>query len=456
MENEQNKLVFLAEDISISQESKLNPIFLSIDVKLCDSAVNRNKEGVTESFIADVVSRANDHVCLPFYADTKNLLAENYEKLGHMFNKVTKRFGTSMIGSISDFYSKTDSDGVTSLYGIIKVPKRDRDIVYRLVDLYEMGHFAVSVELRYDPRELKKVEGGSLIDVSENSALTGLCLVWKPACSDAYALDMVAEESDDSTEIDNQVEEQETDRGETETMEKENVMAEEVEQTAETENTVAEAEAAVAESTEQAAETNVEETVVTENANAEEDAGEHKPETDDEEDKKEDAVAETQETQAEVLSHSVDTHESVENYGGTPVHIVEVTERVVETLEQANEMIAEQKKTITELETQVAELTQIKEKYDAIVAEEQARVLAEKQAQTRAFAEKQGLDVNAVAVAEAIEKLDYEKIMELTMAEEQAEEKKEPEKQTIALASFVEIEVSDDNQYGGLLNRRNN
>ena len=457
MENEQNKLVFLAEDISISQESKLNPIFLSIDVKLCDSALNKNKEGVTEEFIADVVSRANDHTCLPFYADVKNLLAENYDKLGHMFNRVTKQFGTSMVGSISDFYSQKDSNGVTSLYGIIKVPKRDRDIVYRLVDLYEMGHFAVSVELKYDPRELKKVEGGSLIDVSENSALTGLCLVWKPACEDAYALDMVAEESEDSDEIDTQIEEQETDRGETGTMEKENVMAEEVEQTAETENTVAEAEAAVAESTEQAAETNAEETVATENANAE-DAGEPKKpeEEDDEEDKKEDAVAETQETQAEVLSHSIDTHESVENWGGgEPVHVVEVTERIVETLEQANEMIAEQKKTITELETQIAELTQIKEKYDAIVAEEQARVLAEKQAQTRAFAEKQGLDVNAVAVAEAIEKLDYEKIMELTMAEEQAEEKKESEKPTIALASFVEIEVSDDNQYGGLLNRRN-
>ena len=442
MENEQNKLVFLAEDISISQESKLNPIFLSIDVKLCDSVVNKNGEGVTEEFIADVVSRANDHVCLPFYADVKNLLAEEYDRLGHMFNKVTKRFGTSMIGSISDFYSQTDSNGVTSLYGIIKVPKRDRDIVYRLVDLYEMGHFAVSVELKYDPRELKKVEGGSLIDVSENSALTGLCLVWKPACPDAYALDMVAEQSEDSGEIVAEVEEQETDRGETETMEKEKMTAEVTEEkvVAEEENQNAEQEA-VAE-----VEKEVEATVAEDNK----DEKKEDPEDDNRDDDKDEAMA-----QAEVLSHSIDTHESVENWGGgEPVHVVEVTERIVETLEEANEMIAEQKKTIEQLETEIAELKQIKEKYDTIVAEEQARVLAEKQAQTRAFAEKQGLDVNAVAVAEAIEKLDYEKIMELTMAEEQESKKEEPVKQTVAIASFVEMEVGNDN-YGGLLNRRN-
>ena len=442
MENEQNKLVFLAEDISISQESKLNPIFLSIDVKLCDSVVNKNGEGVTEEFIFDVVSRANDHVCLPFYADVKNLLAEEYDRLGHMFNKVTKRFGTSMIGSISDFYSQTDSNGVTSLYGIIKVPKRDRDIVYRLVDLYEMGHFAVSVELKYDPRELKKVEGGSLIDVSENSALTGLCLVWKPACPDAYALDMVAEQSEDSGEIVAEVEEQETDRGETETMEKEKMTAEVTEEkiVAEEENQNAEQEA-VAE-----VEKEVEATVAEDNK----DEKKEDPEDDNRDDDKDEAMA-----QAEVLSHSIDTHESVENWGGgEPVHVVEVTERIVETLEEANEMIAEQKKTIEQLETEIAELKQIKEKYDTIVAEEQARVLAEKQAQTRAFAEKQGLDVNAVAVAEAIEKLDYEKIMELTMAEEQESKKEEPVKQTVAIASFVEMEVGNDN-YGGLLNRRN-
>ena len=449
MENEQKKLVLLAEDVLISEESKQNPIFLTVDVKLCDSVINANREGVTEAFIADVVERANDHVCLPFYADVKNLLAENYEQLGHLYNKVTRKFGTNMIGSISDFYSDTDENGVVSLYGKIKIPKRDRDIIYRLVDLYEMGRFAVSVELSYDPRELIVTKDGTFIDASENSSLTGLCLVWKPACSDAYALDMVAEAADDSEEIVAESEEHASERGENEPMEKEKNLTAEVE-----EQEVAQAEAeekseavaeeqteAVAEAEETVAE---EQTVVAEDVDTEEN-----PEEEEKEPEEEETMAETQEANAEVLEHSVDTHESVENWGGEPVHVIEYHERIIETMEDAGNVIAE-------LEQQIAELNDIKVKYEAMVAEANAKALAEKQEKAKAFAEKQGLDVNETAVAEAIEKLDYTKIAELTMAQAQEEEPvKEDKVPAITLASYVELDVSED-KYGGLLSRRNN
>ena len=100
MENKQKKLLLLAEDVLISEEGKLDPIFLTVDVKLCDSVVNKNNEGTTDAFIADVVNRQADHLCLPFYADKKNLLAGNFEQLGHLYNRVTKKFGTDMIGSM--------------------------------------------------------------------------------------------------------------------------------------------------------------------------------------------------------------------------------------------------------------------------------------------------------------------------------------------------------------------
>ena len=125
------------------------------------------------------------------------------------------------------------------------------------------------------------------------------------------------------------------------------------------------------------------------------------------------------------------------------MHVVETRERYVETLDDANRVIAE-------LKDRIAELEQIEEKYNAIVAEEQAKILAEKQAKAKAFAEKQGLDISDTAVAEAIEKLDYQKIAELSMAEEQAEKKEEEPAPTITLASFVELETGSD-QYGGLL-----
>ena len=157
-----------------------------------------------------------------------------------------------------------------------------------------------------------------------------------------------------------------------------------------------------------------------------------------------------------MLEHSVDVHESVENWGGEPVYVTEVRERVIETLEQAENVIAEKDQKINELETRIAELEQIEKSYNAIIAEQEARALAEKQAKAKAFAEKQGLDVADVAVAEAINALDYAKIAELTMAQvkdEEAETVEEPV-QTITLASFVELGVGE-NAYGGLLNRRN-
>ena len=452
MENEQKKLVLFAKDVLISEESKQNPIFLTVDVKLCDSVLNANREGVTVAFIDDVVSRSNDHLCLPFYADVKNLLAENYEQLGHLYNRVTRKFGTNMIGSISEFYSDTDENGVVSLYGKIKIPKRDRDIVYRLVDLYEMGRFAVSVELSYDPRELIVAQGGKFIDASENSSLTGLCLVWNPACSDAYALDMVAEAADDSEEIVAESEELTSERGEEEPMNDEKNLTAEVEEqevaqaeVEENTETVAEEQVeAVAEAEETVAE---EETVVAEDqaeAVAEESVEEAKEENKDE------ACAETQEANAEVIEHSVDTHESVEEcpFTGKPVHVIEYHERIIETIDDVEDLLAE-------LDNQIAELTEIKVKYDAMVEEANAKALAEKQNKAKAFAEKQGLDVNDTAVAEAIMALDYTKIAELTMAQVQDEEPAEAEIPAVTLASFVELDVSED-KYGGLLGRRNN
>ena len=427
MENEQEKLVLLSERVSISEEAKLNPTFLTVDVKLCDSSLNLNREGVTQEFIEQFVANANDHVCLPFYADVKNLLAENYSALGHLYNKATRKFGTQMIGSMSEFYTETDDNGIMSLCGKIRIPKRDRDIVYRLVDLYEMGRFAVSTEVSYDPRECEITANGKFIVASENSSLNGLCLVWTPACADAYAMDMVAEAADDSEEIVTEGEELTAERGETKPMEKENITAEVTEETVITEEAVAETE----ETQETAAE---EQTAVAE---------EQEPV----EEQKEEAVAETDEANAEVLEHSVDTHESVENWGGEPVHVFEYRERVIETMNDAEALVAE-------LDAKITELEEIKSKYDAIVVAEQEKAMAEKRESAKVFAEKQGLDVNETAVAEAIQNLDYAKIAELTMAQAQEEEPAKEERPAITLASFVELDISED-KYGGLLSRRN-
>ena len=403
---------------------------------------NRNNEGVTAAFISDLIKRQDEFECLPFYADTKNLLARNYDQLPHLFNRITKKFSSTQIGSLTDFYSETDNDGVISLYATARVPKREKEICIRLAELYDLGMLSVSFEVRYNPEHTVTKDGVLFIDANEDNALTGIALVSVPACEDACALDMVAEVADGS-EVVAESEEQ-AERGETEPMEKENLTAEVTEETvvAEEQTQVE----AVAETEEVHETVDEEQTVV---AEEQEEQKEPEDEQKDPEEEKE-TVAEVQEASAEVIEHSVDTHESVEEcpYSGKPVHVIEYHERIIETMEDAGNLIAE-------LDAKVAELEEIKGKYDAMIAEEQAKALAEKKEQAKAFAEKQGLDVSETAVAEAIENLDYTKIAELTMAQAQEEKPAEEEKKpAVTLASFVELDISDD-KYGGLLSRRN-
>lgn len=445
MENEQKKLVLLASEVMISEEEqKLNPVFLSIRLKLADNTGNRNDEGVTAAFISDLINRQEEFECLPFYADVKNLLARNYDSLGHMYNRVTKKFSSTQIGSLTDFYSETDNDGVISLYATARVPKRENEICERLAELYGLGKLNVSFEIRYNPEHTVEKDGVVFIDAHEDNALTGLALVSVPAVVDATALDMVASVADDSDEIVAESEELTGGRGEENSMEmeKENLTAEVTEETvvAEEQTQVE----AVAE-TEEVHETVAEEQTVV----AEEQEEQKEPEDEKDPEEEKETVAEVQEASAEVIEHSVDTHESVEEcpYSGKPVHVIEYHERIIETMEDAGNLIAE-------LDAKVAELEEIKGKYDAMIAEAQAKALAEKKEQAKAFAEKQGLDVNETAVAEAIENLDYTKIAELTMAQTQEEKPAEDEqKPAVTLASFVELDISDD-KYGGLLSRR--
>ena len=56
MENEK-RLSFLASEVAIAEDEKLNPVFLSIKMKLADNAGNRNNEGITAEFISDLIKR---------------------------------------------------------------------------------------------------------------------------------------------------------------------------------------------------------------------------------------------------------------------------------------------------------------------------------------------------------------------------------------------------------------
>lgn len=448
-------IVLLSSKVMISEEAKLHPVFLTVQFLMASNQGNLNREGVTKAFIDDFVSRKDVFECLPMYVDMEKLLDGDFDNLTHLYNRATKKFGTTQFGSLTNFYEETDEDGVTSLYAEARFPKRELAACMRLVELYEQGRLCVSVELRYNPEHTVKKNGVTFIDAYEDNALTGLCIVSEPAEVRAVALDMVAEKQADDSQIVTDGGEP-TNRGENEmNKNKKDMTAEVTEEIVETEAedaTVAVSEAEVSDA---------DKTVMTAaDGDPEDDTNDDADESEgpvvDPDDEEEPKKPETEDTQAQVLEHSVDVHESVEHYceDCPPVHVTEVVERVVETLEP-DVVIAQQKETIAKLEAQVAQLNEIAEKYNAIIAEREAAELAEKKANAKAFAERQGLDTQDVAVAEAIESLDYTKIAELTMAQVQEKEvPAEPEAaEKISLASYVEFEINNDG-YGGLLQRR--
>ena len=61
MENEK-KLILLASEVSISEQDKLDPVFLKVRFKLADNVGNQNNEGMTGAFIRDLIER-QDQLC---------------------------------------------------------------------------------------------------------------------------------------------------------------------------------------------------------------------------------------------------------------------------------------------------------------------------------------------------------------------------------------------------------
>ena len=107
---------------------------------------------------------------------------------------------------------------------------------------------------------------------------------------------------------------------------------------------------------------------------------------------------------------------------------------------------------IAELEAELARVNaELKEFKDAKMAAE----LKEKQMKAKAFAEKQGLNVEDEAVANAIAELNYEAIAELSMASEKEEETPAVAPVEVTMASFVDMDISaPSDEYGGLLTRK--
>lgn len=394
MEND-NKIVLLAEEVTID-EKRSNDIFLLIRFKLFDNQANRNREGVTASFISEILNHREKYAALPLYADVQKLLERDYANLGHNYDAENGRFDTEQIGGLVDFTASFSNTGIVSLYAEARVPKREVEICERLIELYEMGGLNVSFEVRYNPANVVEKNGVRFVDSGEGNTLTGMAVVSVPACPDAVALDMVAETIEPNEVKENMPE-------------KEN-----------TEQAVAEVqvEAAVAEVAEAAVET-----------------------------------AETAEAQVVHESATV-----TESYGicpetGETIHEVYESHSVVETVDpepapSPAPIIAEEDPRDAKIAELTAELARVNAELQQFKDAQAAAELKVKQGEIKAFAEAQGLSAEDDAVKTAIAEVNYEAIAKLAMAKA-AEKPKTPE---VSVAGFVAMEISNS-EYGGLLER---
>ncbi len=485
MKDKQNSLLLLADKVVLAQDQEAeNEIFLTVDVVVCDSNLNGNNEGVSKEFIADVVANNDRYLALPLYADTKRLLDRDYDNLTHMYSRLTRKFKTTQIGGFFNFRVFTE-DGIDYLQATARIPKRESEICDRITELYEMGALCFSFEVKYRQEDTHVVNGGGrVIDVGEHNALTGVAVVSRPACENSVALDLVAELADG--------EEAEANRGELSKMDKEKEL--ELEQVAISEEEE-EAKEAIAEG--EGAESGAE-TAGAEEAELEgdgdsldEEPGDSKPEPvakepaadkgeeevvpgagDDDGEQKivpvqetmaENAEVDEAEANAEVIMHEVKTEVRYDagcpEYNIPPTIATETKEVIVETIDDQGGETAQAEEDpkdamIAELKTRIAELEEIEAKYNKIMEAEAEKAIAEKRARAKAFAEKNGLDVQAEEVAAAIAELDYEKIANLSMDQKTAVAEKE-EKQVpsyFQMATFVDMKTSGG--YGSMLERR--
>jgi len=188
--------IFFASAISEIQQSD---VFMTVKARICEApAANLNGARVTEAFINEIVDNEESYVGLPLYADIKALTSGRYRRLGHLYDSRTGEFHSTQIGSFYHF-EKEEFEGGCYLVGYARIPKRNKKLSKAITDLWTDNALKFSFEVAVGEYEALE-DGTVLIDQSENNYLEGTAIVSFPACEEAVALELVAQQEADDTE----------------------------------------------------------------------------------------------------------------------------------------------------------------------------------------------------------------------------------------------------------------
>ena len=460
---EQERIYIQASDVSM-ETPESNDQFLVVRMRMFSTRANRNKQGVTEAFIDEIVENPEKYYCTPLYVDEKRLKKHQYYNLGHLYNEKTGRFATTQVGGFCAFEKQEDDYGI-SLYGEARIPKREIEICNAVAEMFDLGILNFSFEISYTKDGVIEDEENEVIyvDAADGNALTGMAIVSVPAYPESVALSLVAEELDPEDHDDESPEESEPDDPDDDKDED----PEEAEHEGDENKMEEKAMDIVAESTEEVVETTaIAETEETAIAETETPAAEET----------EVVIAEEQpvveaEAEADVAIASLtfaDIHNKLQrawdadhkwaymSFIFPEEHIAwfhsceaDDTEFVQIGYEvNGNEVNIVSEETIR-IELGIRDLNRF---YAEAKAEEAKKEHEQKVAKISAFAQKQDLDIADEAVAKAIAELNYEAIADLAEAKATAiAETVEPEikKEIVLVASYTDMKI--DELYGGLI-----
>lgn len=186
-----NTRTFVAEASAIMSSD----LYMTVAMVMFEAEVpNLNGVRVTEAFIDDIVTNQDKYITLPLVADTRMLWAGG--PLGHKYDATTDTFDTTIIGSFYKFEKKVETEKA-SLVGYARISKRDQETCNAVSKLYAENKLKFSFEIACSV--ISELSDGTVrIDVDSGNYLTGLCLVSQPACPNAVAMQLVAEEEEEN------------------------------------------------------------------------------------------------------------------------------------------------------------------------------------------------------------------------------------------------------------------
>lgn len=421
-----DRQIFVASEVTIS-DLKKNDIFVEIELCLCTTLPNKNHESVTESFIDEIVANPETYNCLPLYCDTKNLLAGNYGQLTHMQNRFNGKFGTTQIGSVTDF-RKEQRDNYCALIATARIPKRESDICQHLINLYENDMLFVSFEVLYVLSDTIVDGSTRFVDASDRNYIFGLTVVSHPAFEDSVALNLVAEETvQDSTDnmdaikenkgvedpMDN-VAEVSVNVAEEQSLKTEQEVIEEVSEAVETAEEKTEAEPVEAQDN-----ITAEETATTDTPDVS-DVAEMNPVSEKEtaviaEDKSEDESEDKDDADTEDNDDADEDKETAKAEVcpccGEPMNENPDDLAIDAAHAQIEAEVMKLRAQITQLEAQIELYRSEHEELEAIRMAKKAEELRQRQDNARMFAESQHLDLENEEVCNAIAEVNFEKLV---------------------------------------------